>query len=409
LISSRSRALSEQFIVEAEAAKAMSAADECALLSEAVRRNPDSTILRLRLAKLLNIMDAFDRTIGLLTEAGTERLDFGSLLVLSHALLARGIGPDTRVAWHHSQRAFELATSDAERSFALAESAKAALRLEDASTAVLFLEQALQLDPQNSGACKRLATHWLGIGAAEEVLALTDRLAAAGVGHSRLLGSRMLALARVGRIEEARNLLNLGEFLHRQVLPAPAAWPDSDSFNAALAAEFSDHAGQRMGRHGTASRETVRIDGPATGAVPATRALLSAIATAAQQHVAGLKGSTHPWLAARPGRAVLASWCVITESSGFEDWHTHPQGWISGVYYADVPAAVCEGGGDAGCLLLGLPESLVSEDAARRVGTELVRPRPGLLAMFPSHAYHRTFPHGAPGRRICISFDLRPC
>jgi uncharacterized protein (TIGR02466 family) len=105
---------------------------------------------------------------------------------------------------------------------------------------------------------------------------------------------------------------------------------------------------------------------------------------------------------------LLSSWCVITEREGFEDWHTHPQGWMSGVYYVEVPQSVSDGEGEAGCLALGLPEGLVGEEASAIFGRQVVRPRAGLLVLFPSHCYHRTFPHRSPGRRIGISFDLRP-
>jgi len=30
------------------------------------------------------------------------------------------------------------------------------------------------------------------------------------------------------------------------------------------------------------------------------------------------------------------------------------------------------------------------------------------MVLFPSHIYHRTFPHYADGRRICIAFDFWP-
>ena len=42
------------------------------------------------------------------------------------------------------------------------------------------------------------------------------------------------------------------------------------------------------------------------------------------------------------------------------------------------------------------------------LGETLVRPRPGMLILFPSHAYHRTFAHGTDGSRICMAFDLWP-
>lgn len=137
-------------------------------------------------------------------------------------------------------------------------------------------------------------------------------------------------------------------------------------------------------------------------------ALLELVVTQVNAHLAKLAQSDHPWLASRPERAELQSWCVISEADGFEQWHMHPGGWLSGGYYVEVPEAVVAGSDVAGCLAFGLPGGMIGEEAAASVGTRLVRPVPGLLSLFPSHAYHRTFPHGATGRRMCIAFDLRP-
>jgi len=399
--------VSQQLIIRSEPAKALGPREEAALLRAAVRRNTAAAALRLRLAHLLNLMDSFDETIALLG-AVESSLGHAESLALGHALLARDNMGDVRRARDLAGRAVRLAQGERERSAALAEGAKAAFRLGDGEGAVDLLEEALRLNPCNSAAFKRLATHWLRADMPARVLDLADRLESEGAGHARLLASRMLAFARLGRIEEARGLSGLPRFLHDGEIAVPPGWRDLDSFNHALAAELLAHPGRRDGRHGTASRETVRIDSPATGAAPAARALLQRIAEGAQHHAVSLRSQAHPWVAARPTRAILASWCVITGDAGFEDWHTHPHGWMSGTYYAEVPASVVGGRGKAGCLAFGLPEGLAGRDGARRFGRELVRPRPGLLVLFPSHCYHRTFPHGANGRRICISFDLRP-
>jgi hypothetical protein len=73
-----------------------------------------------------------------------------------------------------------------------------------------------------------------------------------------------------------------------------------------------------------------------------------------------------------------------------------------------VPESIAHGESEAGCIALGLPADLVGEYAAAAYGTGVVRPQSGLLLMFPSHTYHRTFPHGERDRRICVAFDLKP-
>jgi tetratricopeptide (TPR) repeat protein len=404
-----SSATNDEFSIEPEPAKALAAQEECRLLENAYKRNARSGPVRPRLARLLNLVDRFDETVALLGDVPAAALCFEELLALAQALLARETQQDSRRAKAAAERAVALARSDAERSTALAEGAKAAFRLGEPEFAVELLEEALRADRSNATAFKRLAGHWLRSRNSKAVIGLTDRLMANGVAHSRLLSARMLALAQSGRIGEARELLNLAGFLHKQLLPSPPGWRDLDAFNAELGAELLDHPGLRYGRYGTASRDSWRIDSPVTGPAPAARALIAAIAQLCRRHVAAFPRLAHPWLAARPAHATVASWCVITGADGFEDWHTHSEGWMSGTYYVDVPQAVTEGAAEAGCLALGLPEGLAGSEAAASFGTELVRPRPGLLVLFPAHGYHRTFAHGSERRRICISFDLRPC
>lgn len=394
--------------IRPEPAKALSASQECEILRKAVALNPAPAPLRLRLARLLNQLDAFDEAISVLMAPDAGPLDCAACLVLAAACFSRDQPGDTARAGSAATRAEVIAGTDAERSMALAEQAKALLRMNRSGDARDRLTEALRLDPGNTNACRRLVTELLGTGDAQEVIVLTDGLAAQGIGHARLFAARMLAFARLGRIAEARAATDLPAFRYRQPLVPPPGWEDIDVFNTALVEELEVHPGLRYERHGTASQSTWRIDALATGAAPIARALLVRIAETAERHVASLPDRAHPWLASRPDAGVLRSWCVITEGEGFEQWHAHPFGWMSGVYYAQVPDTVVTGSDAGGCIAFGLPDGLIGADRAVQFGEDLVRPQPGLLMLFPSHSYHRTFPHGAADRRICVSFDIWP-
>jgi hypothetical protein len=223
-----------------------------------------------------------------------------------------------------------------------------------------------------------------------------------------LFEARATALALLGEHDAARDTLRLDDFLHQGMIDRPEGWDSLAAFNAALTEELLAHPAIRYERHGTASVESWRIDTLAAGDGPLARLLVERIVATAQRHADSLAGTEHPWTAAAPRQAVMRSWCVITEGSGYERWHMHPFGWMSGVYYVDVPDAVSAGTDRDGCLMLGLSDRVLSAETAAAVGHHLVRPRPGLLALFPSHSYHRTFPHRAAGKRICVAFDIGP-
>jgi tetratricopeptide (TPR) repeat protein len=391
-----------------EAAKRLTAAQELAIVHAAFARDPASAMLRTRLAALNNISDAFEQTIALLDRPMHGAASHGEFRMLAQAYFSRETIADTRRARAACDQAYALAGSDAERAAALADRAKADTRLGHGGRARETLHEALALDPGSKDSCKRLAALYLQAGEAAAALALTEALEAQGAGHSRLFAARAAALAQLGQIDAARMVTGLAAFRHQQVLAAPPGFADIAAFNTALATELLAHPGLRYERYGTASDQTWRIDSPATGAAPLVRTLLAAIVAIAARRFEAIGGQDHPWSRARPARGTLHSWCVITEGTGFETWHVHQFGWMSGVYYVQVPDVIMHGAGDGGCLAFGLPAALAGDAAAHAYGEERVRPQPGLLLMFPSHAYHRTYPHGAATRRICVAFDIWP-
>jgi tetratricopeptide (TPR) repeat protein len=152
---------------------------------------------------------------------------------------------------------------------------------------------------------------------------------------------------------------------------------------------------------GAGSRiDQLHIDGG-----PVARELLGRIRTAVDAYAADRNdGGDHPMVATRPEAAVLSSWAVAVRRDGHEDWHNHPGGWLSGVYYASVPAAA---DARAGTIEFGpLPFGIDAEP--RAWPRWRVRPRPGRLLLFPSHYGHRTWPTGRGDTRLCVAFDVSP-
>lgn len=117
---------------------------------------------------------------------------------------------------------------------------------------------------------------------------------------------------------------------------------------------------------------------------------------------------SHPYLAWTPDAWDLDAWGVVIRPGGYQQAHIHQDGWISGVYYVEVPGAVVAGDDDGpeGCLEIGCPPDAFVGDTP--FPTRILRPRPGRMHLFPSFHWHRTFPYADGGDRICIAFDVRP-
>ena len=381
--------------------------DETALLRAAVARRP-SAALRSKLALLLQINDEFDEAIEIYESLSIDAPNFYDLTMLGEALLARETREDDRRAVEIIDQALALAESDADRSAALATRGKALRRLGDVDAARASLVEAVAADPHNANAYKRIVTIDLERGNTEAVLETSDAVIERGGRHSRLLVARALALAKLGRVDEARDAVGLDSFLHSKTLAPPPDYASIEAFNADLKAELIAHPDLRYDRYGTASANTWRVDEPATATGTMVPALQEMIRKTVIDYVAKLDGNVSLWTEARPEFARLHNWCVMTDADGYELWHVHQHGWMSGVYYVDVPPSVTAGEGVDGCIAFGLPADLVGDEAAATYGERVIRPYPGLLMLFPSHTYHRTFAHGSDHRRICLAFDIQP-
>lgn len=401
--------MGEQPQIAIEAVAPLDAATEVALLSAALAREPGNARVQNRLVKLLLELDRFDAVIALLGP-GVAGLDFDRCMALSKAcLFTREADPvKAALALRATDAALALADTDEMRAYALAEHGKALHELGREDKSALDLRRAFQHDPSGSRPLKRYAILLLRQRAYAELEAITAKLIADGVVRTDILAARVLALAGLGETVAARELAGFDRFAPSEMIEAPPGWTDLDAFNSALGAEIRANRGMRFERFATASQHSWRVDDPARGAAPAIHALLEIIVARASRWIVALPLDGHLWLAARPSALQLKCWCVITEAEGFERWHLHPEGWISGGYYAEVPAAVTGGSDAAGCFAFGLPERDVGAEAATRFGEKLVRPVPGMLSLFPSHAQHSTHPHGAEGQRICLAFDLCP-
>lgn len=392
-----------------EAVSKLDAGTEVALLSAAHARDPNNAIVFSRLVELLFELDRFDEVIALLGPR-VETLDFDLCLGLAKACFFKR-EPDpvkTALALRAAEAALALASDAEMRARALCDRGRALLEFDREAEGADDLREAFQLDRHGLMPFKRHAMVLRRKCAFAELEGITAALITKGVVNANVLSARVLALAGLGQPESARDLAGFDAYALSEALEVPPGWSDLASFNTQLSAEIRANPGLRFERLGTASQQTWRVDAPARGATPAVHAALRAIALRAERWIASLPLGGHPWLAARPDKLQLNCWSVITEAQGYERWHLHPEGWLSGGYYPEVPAAVSNGTDPAGCFVFGLTAREIGNAAAAQFGEKLVRPYAGMLSLFPSHAQHATHPHGADGQRICLAFDLCP-
>src|SRR5262249_16769754 len=159
----------------------------------------------------------FDEAIAVLDECVESSPSFEAYELLAQAHLSRATATDNLCAREAAQRAFEHSMTNLERAAALALLGKAQIRLGEEVAGRATLERAVEENRHSKDAYKRLAVLLLRCDAPADLLRLADQLSARSVGHSRLLASRTLALARLGRINEAHTFENLALFARRQM------------------------------------------------------------------------------------------------------------------------------------------------------------------------------------------------
>lgn len=400
--------MGQHWTVEIEPPKALNGALELALLQEALERSPDMGELAIQIGRRLLVEDRFDEAIALLEGHPALGQDFMRCSLLVQAYLARETEADTRRALELAQEGLAIATEPIARAHMRADIGKALTRLGKIDEALAALDLSLAENPWDRNAYKRIVAHHLREGQPQAILELSARLIAEGIGHSRLFASRVLALAQAGEWEAAHDANGLDRFLQVETIAPPEGFTDIASFNAALTEQLLHHPALRFDRYGTASTKTWRIDTPAMREAPLVSVLQRQLATYVDAYAARIAASDHPWARTRPPRGMLHNWCVITDGEGLEEWHVHQNGWLSGTYYVAVPEFIGAADDERGCLAHGIPEELVGEATAKAFGQHLLRPAQGMLTLFPSHCYHRTFAHGTPDKRICLAFDIWP-
>ena len=137
---------------------------------------------------------------------------------------------------------------------------------------------------------------------------------------------------------------------------------------------------------------------------PQIQAIKAMILDAVRDYVVRLppyyKG--HPLLGTQRAAVQFeGAWSVRLSGQGFHVVHTHPLGWISSAFYVALPEHL--GAQQAGWLQLGAPPPDLRLDLAPY---QMIEPKPGRLALFPSTMWHGTLPFD-DGERLTIAFDMR--
>lgn len=105
-----------------------------------------------------------------------------------------------------------------------------------------------------------------------------------------------------------------------------------------------------------------------------------------------------------PNELSLSGWAVRLLEGGHQSEHIHPGGWLSGVFYLQLPKVDNRDEGAIEFGLWGYNYPILNENYPK----QRYYPKEGNLVLFPSSLFHRTIPFRSNEERVSIAFDLTP-
>ena len=279
--------------------------------------------------------------------------------------------------------------------------------------AVRAFHEATRLDPSDHGSFVAAGECLLVHGRPKEALEELDQALRIRPWEVRALALRTLALAGLGRKDDERWQSDPERLVQCHRL-SELGYDDArvSELNRALSAFASSEPSLREDPPQYATRKawhsTVNL---ADYADPALDELKKFIDHVFRQRTRALsqEDPAHPFARAAPARYYLDMWAIKMKDGGQLYPHIHVDGWLSGVYYVDVPSIVNDPGANhAGWLQLGT--SRMDIKLEREPLVRGIRPEPGMMVTFPSYFWHDTVPLPSSNseQRLCLAFDLNP-
>ncbi|HEV2546875.1 MAG TPA: tetratricopeptide repeat protein [Stellaceae bacterium] len=286
-------------------------------------------------------------------------------------------------------------------------------KLGDIAGAEAAHRRAIALKPGWSRAYSSLANLLMDHAKPRDVISLCDAWLAACPGTIEAIGLKSVALELIGEREVAHHLVDLDRFVRITHFTAPPeGYADMAAFNAALARHALTHPTLILPAEDDPRYHcpTLKITGEFLAEPKGPAAALEAMMRkAVSDYLAALAADPvpHPFTAKPPKQWRLTSWAAVLERQGNLDPHIHYDGFVSGVYYCQLPTAVSDASqGQAGWFELGRLPARFEAPVAPDV--RAVRPEEGMMILFPSYIYHRTVPFETGETRISIAFDVMP-
>lgn len=277
----------------------------------------------------------------------------------------------------------------------------------DSAAALTLAERALHVVPANAAARTLLVAAQLGVGDARGALPHCEKLLANTPDDQYLVALQTTAWRLLGdeRYAQSCDYKNLVVPVQLEV---PPAWPDAAGFFADLRASLN----RLHNPHGhpllfqSLRRGTETTQDLSRSKDPAIQALFGSFAAPIRQYLEHVGHGSDPLRRRNHGGwRFNGSWSVRLRTSGYHSNHVHPRGWISSACYVELPDGMSDARSEDGVLTFGEPSIATTPSLPAEYS---VRPRVGMLVLFPSYFWHGTVPFSSDQPRLTVAFDAVP-
>lgn len=250
----------------------------------------------------------------------------------------------------------------------------------------------------------------------EQGLAMCEHHRATGTISANVDAYTAQALWELGQDDAALTLIDPARFAFPRTPAPPPGYNDIAAFNQDLVAALESHptltnSWNPTDRAARGGRVTENLFAPGVADIP----VISAFRQMIEREVANLSNTLdhtpqtmpdHPFFGRRAKQPYeIVSWANLMPGQGVQASHIHNLGWLSGVYYPKLPAALGASDDDhAGWLGFGRPGYGIP--AKRPPKMRFLRPEEGLMVCFPSYIWHWTEPFQGDEERVSIAFDI---
>jgi len=282
-------------------------------------------------------------------------------------------------------------------------------QLNDMQGAEAAYEKAVTLNPGDDISQTSLGLVKLKRGASREAADIFERVLSGRSAERRAAAWFPFARAQELGQMPAGYRSELATLIHRATLTPPQGISSITEFNKVLADALRKEPSLTYEPAGKATRKGKQtgllLDHPRQPYVAFEQMLRKAI----DAHFASLKRvPNHPYLGMIPDGYQIAMWGTLLPEGGHQYSHIHAGGWMSGVYYVELPSTLGKADSENrdGWIEFGHPPP--EFDAQFEPQTVFYEPRQGEALFFPSYYFHRTVPFTGTAERISLAFDVKP-